>query len=96
MKLKFMYQNWRGEIRDRVIIPLSIWFGESSYHKGQQWFIAAQDYEDVTTNTLAAPKNFAIRDIIGNVEIAEGSSPDLETALSQVLDFYEKYLIESL
>ena len=39
------YTNWKNETRNRVVTPLSIWFGETRWHKGKQWFLKAIDVD---------------------------------------------------
>ncbi len=39
------YTNWQNKTRERKITPLNIWFGETKWHKGQQWFLKAIDLE---------------------------------------------------
>ena len=54
---KVIYTNWRGETRERTITPQFIWYGESEYHKGKQWFLRAIDLEK------ADVRDFALADI---------------------------------
>lgn len=58
--IKFYYKNWRGECGYRTIhgAPM-FWYGESPYHKGEQWFIRAFDAEKQN-----AVRDFAVNDII--------------------------------
>ena len=44
--LRFIYRNWRGEIAERRVRPLTIWYGRSPWHAGEQWFMAAIDDEN--------------------------------------------------
>lgn len=39
------YTNWRGERRERLIIPCFRWFGSTPYHQTAQWLIDAYDVE---------------------------------------------------
>lgn len=52
------YQNWKGIFRKREIIPLLIFFGDSPYHEGTQFFMRAIDNEE--PNVI---KDFAMKDI---------------------------------
>jgi hypothetical protein len=51
------YTNWKGERRERHIMPLMVWFGLSKYHQGAQWFMKALDLED------GQRKDFAMKDV---------------------------------
>lgn len=55
--ITFRYVNWRGEIATRRVKPLRIWFGESEWHNGAQWFLEAIDLEKGET------RDFALLDI---------------------------------
>ena len=46
------YTNWRGERRDRTIIPITIEYNNRPpYHEEYQWLLTARDVE----------KNYALR-----------------------------------
>lgn len=51
------YTNWRGETATRRIIPISIWFGSTEWHKQAQWLLKALDIEK------NAERDFALKDI---------------------------------
>lgn len=53
------YTNWRGERGTRMIQPTRIWYGESEWHDGVQWFLDAEDVVKMQT------RSFAMRDIHG-------------------------------
>ncbi len=40
------YTNWRGERRERKIMPVRLEFTENVWHPISQWFIIARDIED--------------------------------------------------
>jgi len=56
--LKFKYKNWEGKIAIRKVKPLKIWFGETEFHKGKQWFLKALDLDK------NAERDFSLRDVI--------------------------------
>jgi hypothetical protein len=60
----FTYKNWKGEVSQRRVIPLKVWFGVSKYHEadGAQWFLKAYDIDK------QAERDFAMKDIIGEVK----------------------------
>lgn len=39
------YTNHRGETATRKVLPIRLWFGESPWHTGDQWFLQALDVE---------------------------------------------------
>ena len=56
-RVKIDYTNWRGERRERIIIPHQIMFGISNYHPEPQWMLDAKDVEK------GEVRRFAMRDI---------------------------------
>ncbi len=40
------YTNWRGERRNRPVMPLSIAWTSSKWHPEEQWVLIATDLED--------------------------------------------------
>ena len=52
------YTNWRGERRERLIIPTGFaHFGSNEWHPDTQWMLEAVDVDDMKT------KDFAMKDI---------------------------------
>lgn len=58
-KVKILYTNWKGITAYRNIIPKSIEFKSTDWHKEQQWILNAFDIEK------KADRGFAIKDIKG-------------------------------
>jgi predicted DNA-binding transcriptional regulator YafY len=56
--LRFIYENWKGEINKRTVFPIEIWYGHTDYHTKDQWFLRAMDIDK------SAERDFAIKDII--------------------------------
>jgi predicted DNA-binding transcriptional regulator YafY len=56
-EITFRYRNWRGDVATRRVLPQRIWFGESKWHSGSQWFLEAIDVEK------GEPRDFALIDI---------------------------------
>lgn len=52
----FWYRNYRGEEGYRHVRPISLRFGISQYHSGEQWFLLGFDIEK------AAEREFALKD----------------------------------
>jgi hypothetical protein len=44
-RFEIVYQNYRGEIATRHIIPRQIFFGSTSYHPNPQWLMRAYDLD---------------------------------------------------
>lgn len=53
----FVYTNWKGATADRTVLPLYLWYGESEWHQGEQWFLHAVDC------SKAAERDFAMKDV---------------------------------
>ncbi len=57
--LHFTYRNYKGIISDRKVIPSSIYFGSTEYHKEAQWLLSGFDLDKMENRV------FAVCDIIG-------------------------------
>ena len=55
--IKIIYTNYRGEKDERIIKPISIWFGSTEWHPDEQWLLHAYDLEK------NAERDFAMKDI---------------------------------
>lgn len=55
--IRFNYTNYKLETEWRTAVVDRFWFGSSSYHQGEQWFIRGLDCE---RNEY---RNFALRDM---------------------------------
>lgn len=40
------YENWRGEVRSRRILPHGMRWGKTEWHPVEQWLIQATDLQD--------------------------------------------------
>jgi predicted DNA-binding transcriptional regulator YafY len=47
------YTNWRGERRERLVVPERLYFGSSPWHEGEQWLLEAADVASGETKTFA-------------------------------------------
>ncbi len=56
-QVTILYTNWKGETRNRTILPVSIEFKATQWHPEAQWILNAIDLEK------QEPRNFAIKDI---------------------------------
>lgn len=56
--IEIRYKNWKGKISNRIIIPIKLRYGESEFHKGNQWILKAWDVNK------SADREFAINDIL--------------------------------
>lgn len=55
--VEIIYTNWRGETAKRRIIPISIWYGNTQWHKEKQWLLKATDSDK------NEQRDFALKDI---------------------------------
>ena len=55
--VKILYTNWKGETSYRNIIPQTIEFKSTNWHKEKQWILTAFDIDK------QAERGFAIKDI---------------------------------
>jgi len=55
--VKILYTNWKGETSYRNIIPNSIEFKSTEWHKTEQWILDAFDVDK------QADRGFAVKDI---------------------------------
>jgi len=53
----FAYVNWRGEKSSRRVIPHSIYFGSTEWHKEDQWLLKGWDVDK------EAEREYAMSDI---------------------------------
>ena len=51
--ITFVYKNWKGEIRERRVVPINIEFGHDYYHVPDQWLLHAIDMEKGARRTFA-------------------------------------------
>ena len=56
--VKILYTNWKGETKYRNIIPKSIEFKSTEWHKEEQWILNALDVDK------NADRAFAIKEWI--------------------------------
>lgn len=52
-----MYRNYKGELRERNITPMHIFYGSTPYHPEPQFLLEAID------NEKNAPRTFALKDM---------------------------------
>ena len=56
--VKVEYKNWKGETGIRSIIPLNIFYGNTEYHKEEQWLMKVWDLDKKDYRT------YALRDVL--------------------------------
>lgn len=59
--VKVLYKNWSGEIRERDLVPLKLWFGSTKWHPEPQYLLKCFDDEDGET------KDFALLGFMGPI-----------------------------
>ncbi len=78
--VRILYKNWKGEVGYRNIIPISIDYKFSEWHKETQWIMTAFDLDKM------AERGFACKDII-EWEVAEDYEVSKESE-----EAYRKYI----
>lgn len=58
LAVRFRYKNYKGEVADRLAVPVSVFFGTTPYHVTPQWFLAALDLEK------GERRDFALADVL--------------------------------
>ncbi|MBC2806581.1 hypothetical protein C3Y94_025865 [Rhizobium ruizarguesonis] len=54
--ITLLYTNHRGDTAERILLPISVWFGITDWHPEPQWFLKANDLEK------QAERDFALKD----------------------------------
>jgi predicted DNA-binding transcriptional regulator YafY len=57
MGFQIVYTNYRGDINERRIHPLKLYWGSNEYHPKEQWLVSAMDLD---RNVI---REFALNDI---------------------------------
>lgn len=84
--LTFTYRNWRGEVAERKVVPIHVWFGTTDWHPEPQWFLNANDLDKGET------RDFAMKDI----GAASPQPPSPEPVASGPPFVFERYINGSL
>lgn len=85
--LRILYENHRGETRERTLAAPIMIFRESRWHEGSQWLISALDTES------NAMRDFAVSGIRSQAQaarIAELESPAHRALVAR--EFYEEVM----
>ena len=56
-KVNILYTNWKGVTANRNIVPISIEFKSTEWHKDEQWILNAFDIDK------QSERGFAMKDI---------------------------------
>jgi hypothetical protein len=56
--LQFIYKNYKGEVAERVVIPVGHWYGSTEWHPKKQFLLKAYDVRK------AAYRDFALNDVL--------------------------------
>ena len=71
------YRNWRGEVAERRVVPASVWYGSTEWHKEPGWLLKARDVDK------GEERDFALADCqfadLGD-QIIEAHGADAEPA----------------
>lgn len=52
------YRNHRGELVERTVTPVRIWFGETEWHPSPQWLLEVFDHD------RDAVRNYSMENIV--------------------------------
>lgn len=63
--MRFKYKNWQGKTSIRNVKPIELWYGDTNYHKENQWFMKAYDIDK------CSERDFAMMDIIEYIKMEE-------------------------
>ena len=77
--LSFWYKNYRGELSERVAIPIRIYHGVTEWHPEPQWLLEAWDMEK------DAVRAFAMSDMQAPPPSSEAISPPDARAVVEAL-----------
>ena len=55
--LHVTYKNWRGEVEQRKLLPIRMWWGHTEWHPEDQWLLTAFDVDKERV------RDFALKDI---------------------------------
>ncbi len=86
--LSFWYKNYRGELSERVAIPIRIYHGATEWHPEPQWLLEAWDMEK------DAVRAFAMSDMQAPPPSPEAISPPAIEQIIAVLEAEQKRLDE--
>jgi hypothetical protein len=56
--LSFRYRNHRGEVAERRVRPIHVWYGSTEHHPYAQWLLRAYDLDK------QAERDFALHDVL--------------------------------
>ena len=66
-RVEIDYTNWRGERSKRIVQPIAIVFGNTEWHKEDQWLLEALIFKDSKPHI----RKFAVKDIHSWVPLKE-------------------------
>lgn len=56
--VRFTYRNWRGEVSERRVLPIKVYWGSTDWHPEPRWLLYAYDL------VREAARTFALDDVI--------------------------------
>lgn len=56
--LQFVYKNYKGEVGERLVIPVGHWYGSTEWHPTPQFLLKAFDVRK------SAYRDFALNDVL--------------------------------
>lgn len=82
-EITLTYRNYRGEVSQRTIFPMSIWFGTTEWHPEPGWLLSGIDLEKEER------RDFALADC----QFTNLSGPS--DAVAQLVEANERYVVWS-
>lgn len=79
-RINVEYRNWRGEVRNRELFTLTLWYGSTEYHPDIQWFLTAVAEDGKV-------KDFALKDFSPHVDVNMTTKPTLEQVVAFVANY---------
>ncbi len=64
-RISFDYRNHRGELTQRCVVPVILYWGTTEYYPEHQWILKAWDMDKKCT------RDFAVRNIVGIGQLKE-------------------------
>lgn len=87
----FTYKNHKNEVEKRCVAPKTVWFGRTEFHKDQQWFLRAYDYNrkgirDFALNDFVHPRvEVTFKAEMERIqEVLEEAAKHVENAVNEV------------
>ena len=51
--VRFVYQNYKGEVEERLVRPIRLWFGSTAWYRTPQWLLEGFDVDRQATRDFS-------------------------------------------